>query len=435
MRTKIAFTIVLGGLLAMWLSLSLPAAAGPGPNVLVQESLRGSMQGQAAIALDLDGDGYEDLIVGAPYAQGKGALGKLLVYFGGAAGLPGRPSLSLNGDGNFGWSLVSLGDVDHDGKPCFAAGAFNGSAKSGASLAGTVTIYKGGTQPGIVAVLSGENAMDRFGYALAAGDVNGDGIPDLIVGAPFQSPSAALYQKGAVYVYFGPDYKTFVKIPATPANGGLGFAVAAGDINNDGVDDLLLQASGKVIGLYGAKGTFAPAPAGPDVVFTSADTGFGKSIAVLPDLNGDYLKDIAVGADPASIGGVANSGRLAILKGGVGKRAVNVDLPGPDVLARIDGEATGGRFGSPILPLANGLAVSAVHAEGNPWPATGKIFIFPYSNLTAGASVVTAQSLPGNAPNLHLGASLASLASQSRLAAGAPMANANTGGVRLFTLP
>lgn len=402
------------------------------------------MQGQAQIALDLNGDGHEDLIIGAPFAQDKAGLGRLLIYWGSPAGLSRRPSQALPGDGNLGWSLVSLGDLDGDGKPYFAAGAYSGSSAV-VSLAGTVTIYKGGSQLQKVAVLSGENVMDKFGYALAVGDLNGDAYPDLIVGAPFHSPSPDLYQKGAVYVYFGskdpPHYDpaNVVKIPATSANGGIGFSVAVGKINDDKMDDLLLQASGKVIAYYGNNygnnGAFLPSPTGPDAVFTSADAGFGKSIAVLPDLNGDGLRDIVVGADQAAIGGVANSGRLSLIKGGVGKRTINVDLPGPQVLARIDGEANGGRFGSMLLPLSNGLAVSAMHADGNPWPVTGKVFVFTYGSLTAGASVATAQAFLGEAPNMHLGTSLALLPSRGQLAAGAPMFDANTGGIRLFNLP
>ncbi len=440
MRTKILSTAILGCLLATgFISFTLAFAA-PAPESLCQESLRGSMQGQSGIALDLNGDGLEDLIVGAPYARGKGGAGQLLVYRGSAARLTSRPSNVLEGDGNLGWSLASLGDLDRDGKPYFATGAINGSGDK-VSLAGTVTIYKGGDQPRKVAVLSGQNAMDKFGYTLAVGDLNGDGYPDLIVGAPFHSPDPTLYQKGAVYIYFGPGYDpaTTVKIPATSAVGGIGFSVAAGNINGDRlsgveVDDLLIQASGKVAAFYGPINPGASAPAAPDAVFTSADAGFGKSIAVLPDLSGDRIKDIAIAADQASIGGAANSGRLFIIRGGIGQRTVNVDLPGSEVLAKIDGEASSGRFGSFILPLASGLAVSAVHADVNPWPVTGKIFVFNYSNLTSGASVLTARAFPGGAPNMHLGTSMAFLSSNGQLAAGAPMKNALTGAVSLFAL-
>jgi len=409
---------------------------------LSQEYLRGSMQGWSGTTLDLNGDGNEDLLVGAPYAQQNATMGALLVYLATPTGFAAHPSAVLAGDGNLGWSLVALGDVNGDGKADFAAGAYTGSGED-VSLSGTVAIYQGGGKPRKVAVLTGENAMDKFGYALAGGDVNGDGKADLIVGAPFCSPSPALYQQGAVYVYFGPGYNPAdaVKIPASLANGGIGFSLAAGDINDDGVDDLLLGASGKVIGFYGARGSFSPS-ANPDVVFSSMDSGFGRNIAVLWDLNRDGFRDVAVGAHQAVIANVSETGRLFILKGGSGKRTVNADVGlSPDVLAKIDGEPNCGRFASEILPVADvdndgipELAVSAEHADGNPWPMTGKIFLFSGRTLTAGATVASARVIPGEARDMHLGAFLAVVGKGSRLAAGAPTENANTGRVRLFDL-
>jgi hypothetical protein len=407
------------------------------------------MQGQSGIVLDLNGDGLDDLVVGAPRANGRArANGALVVYLAskkaviGSTGAFSRPLTLWEGDGNLGWSLVSLGDTDGDGKADFAAGAISGSSEE-VSLAGTVTVYLGGDGPRKKSLLSGENALDKFGYALAAGDLNGDGILDLIVGAPFHCPSPALYQKGAVHVFFGPGYdpQSAVKIPATPAMGGLGFSLAAGDLNGDGVDDLLMQASGKVVAYYGAKGSFVPSLEGPDVVFSSADAGFGRAIALLWDLDGDGFKDLAVGADQATIDDINDSGRLYLLKGGSGKRTVNLSAPSPDLLAKIDGMPNCGRFGSAILPVGDldgdgtpDLAVSAVHAGGKPWPMTGRIFLFSGRTLTAGATIANARAIPGTARDMHLGAFLALINNGTRLAAGAPTEDANTGKVRFYNL-
>lgn len=416
------------------------------PQFLSQESLKRSMQGSSGIAVDLNGDGNEDLVIGAPYSHNRGIQGSLLIYLTSPKGFRnGRPIL-LQGEGNLGWSLVSLGDIYGNGGGYFAAGAFSGSGKD-TSLSGTVTVFKGGAKISKVAVIEGENALDKFGYALASGDLNGDAYPDLIVGAPMHSPGAALYQQGAVYIYFGPGYSpaSAIKIPATATAMGIGISIAAGDINGDGVDDLLMGASGKVLGYYGSKDSFSPSAGNPDVVFSSSDSGFGRAIAVLWDLNGDGFRDVAVGAYTAVVSNDNETGRLYILKGGNGPRTVNISPvpPAPlpaDVLNRIDGELNSGRFASKILPVKDvdgdgipELAVTAEHGDGNPWPMTGKIFLFSGIDLNGEVSVASAKVIPGDVRDMHLGSFLAMIG-ENWLAAGAPTENAGTGSVRLFDL-
>ena len=440
MRTRILAAMMVI-LLVQTAALGASKKPAPSSSVLSEKFLRGAMQGQSGIT-QIFNDGSECLVVGAPYAQHKRATGAVLVYRPSPQGFPPRPSLLLAGDGNLGWSLVSLGKMERDGKYYFAAGAFSGSGPE-VSLAGTVTIFEASQNPRQVRVLEGERAMDKFGYALASGDLNGDGAADLIVGAPYNSPTPALYQRGAVYVFFGPDYDPGqgYRIPASPTAGGIGFSLATGDINGDGIDDLLMQASGKVICYYGVRGAFAPAPASPDAVFSCADAGFGRAIKVLWDLDGDGYKDIAMGADQATIDNVIDSGRLFILRGGSGPRTVDVNVASIDRLAKIDGEPQGGRFGSVIQLIGDAqsgsapdVAVSAVHADGVSWPMTGKILLFSGLALTDGIDISSARSIPGEARDMHLGSFLAPVAGGRQLAAGAPTEDANTGKVRLFGL-
>lgn len=407
------------------------------PAFLSQEHLRASMQGFSGIALDLNGDGNDDLVVGAPYANHKHASGALLVYLATPKGFPSRPSALIEGDGILGCSLASLGDVNGDGKGDFAAGAANGSGEN-VSLSGTVTIYRSGDKPQI---LEGENALDRFGYALASGDLNGDGKADLIVGSPLHSPSPQLYQQGAVYVYFGPSYMSSVKISSTADNSGIGFSLAAGDLNGDGIDDLLMGATGKVIGYYGGETFPSESPA---LAIKNSDTYFGRTIAVLWDFDKDGYNELAIGAYQAVVGGVSDTGRLFIVKGkgGFEQRTVDANPGSEDLLTMVDGELNCGRFASAILPIkdvtwGNVLAVSAVHGDGNPRAMTGKIFLFTEGDLAAGTTVDKVTAIPGETKDMHLGTFLAQVKGKwgNWLAAGAPTEKTNTGRVRLFELP
>jgi hypothetical protein len=120
---------------------------------------------------------------------------------------------------------------------------------------------------------------------------------------------------------------------------------------------------------------------------------------------------------------------------------VNANVPSEDRLARIDGELNSGQFGSTIVPVKDGngsnmLAVSALHADGSPWPMTGKIFLFSAGDLTAGTSVASVRALAGQAKDMHLGTFLAPVEGRwgTWLAAGAPTENAYTGSTRLFGL-
>ncbi|HSB35190.1 MAG TPA: VCBS repeat-containing protein, partial [Nitrospirota bacterium] len=163
-------------------------------------SLAGSKQGLAAGFVDVDGDGILDKVVGAPYSSTvDGRTGSLLVYRGNAAGFSSIPDMVLTGDDNIGYAFVNLGDVDGDGKADFAVSAIHGDGAD-VSLSGSVTIYKGGGGGQVIKKLSGEGPMDKFGASIAVGDLNGDGRPDIIVGAPFNTNDPALYQSGAVYV-------------------------------------------------------------------------------------------------------------------------------------------------------------------------------------------------------------------------------------------
>lgn len=407
--------------------------------------LAGSKQGLAVGFVDVDGDGIEDKIVGAPYAAAPSGTGAVLVYKGSASGYSTDAAFILTGDDNLGYSFVNLGDIDGDGKADFAIGAIHGSGDdSGAtSLCGSVAIYKGGGSGQIIKKLAGDGPMDKFGYALAAGDLNNDGVNDLIVSAPFNTHDPALYQSGAVYVYFGPDFTTASRVAlfATSVNKSLGLAVAAGDMNNDGIADLVLSASGRVLVYYGNV-NFAPSLNTQNLAITSIASGFGKSLAVIGDLDGDGMRELAVGAPNAVINSSRDIGSVYIVKGSAtGTVHVSAATPPASLLVRIDGEGLFSRFGSSIIATGDlegggkpdfvvGAPMTDVTTTAGQNILSGKTYLLKGEALSPSTTLADAAVFTGVVENQGYGTALA-VNSNKGLLIGAPRSNADTGGVSM----
>ncbi len=402
--------------------------------VLSAAATKGSLQGHAGGFVDIDGDGIDDMVVTAPYANSPSGLGVALVYKGAANGFSTGPVQLLNGGTNFGYDFVTLGDVNGDGKADYAVSALNGSSDA-VSLSGNIRVFKGASNGQLFATISGETALDKFGYDLAAGDLNNDGIKEIIVGAPFNTPNGRpdLYQGGAVYVY---DFtaKQLNKLPATSIHKGLGWKVAAGDINGDGIDDLAFTAAGKVLVYYGKSG-FSPATDSPDVTISSSAAGFGSTVSVVGDIDGDGYKDVAISTIYSYGTGICT---VHIVKGGTGSRLINLNAATSDVLTQINGESTLDAFGTTIIPVGDmendgkeDFVVSAVHADNDSFKATGRVYLFKGKDITSPTTPITAASMfKGNAKDMHFGRFMAAFSKNGpKLLIGAPTENANTGGV------
>jgi hypothetical protein len=280
---------------ALALSTLFPGGGGDGSSGFV---LTGSNIGDyAGFSVsnggDLNGDGMDDVIIGAPKASPNGEVyaGESYLVFGRRTPFPAAFSLSrlfpgAGGDGSegfvlkgfdfvnqAGWSVSNAGDVNGDGITDVIVGAPNAEARNGRGRVGDSYVVFGRTEGfppvfQLASLLSGDGSAgfvikgvanpDTVGYAVAgAGDINGDGIDDVIVGSRWPNNRA-----GGSYVVFGRNngfpavLQLASLLPGRGGDGTVGFELegvedfdesgealsGAGDVNGDGVDDLIIGA-------------------------------------------------------------------------------------------------------------------------------------------------------------------------------------------------
>lgn len=260
----------LAGQVALVRSSDLHALGGHGDLDALATTWRGEVTGARAgdalaCADDLGGDGLADLVVGEPFADGEGeARGVVWVIDGGpvmATGGSGRllsvaAARSLWGASDEAWlgSAVATGDLDGDGLADLAAGAPGTDEQQGEVRVWTESRRSVGGSAA-AARISGLQAGDGFGHALRVADMDGDGLDDLLVGAPYRNPdpsgAASAYDAGSLYQLSGSPGlatwgltmtaddadRTWVR-PSPYLRTGHRFAV--GDFDLDGWTDLAL---------------------------------------------------------------------------------------------------------------------------------------------------------------------------------------------------
>jgi hypothetical protein len=242
---------------------------------------------------DVNNDGYDDLVVGAP--DGDATDPGMAYIFN---GLTGDLIYGLTGeaaDDEFGMSVSKVGDVNSDGYDDVIIGA--GKAAGGI---GRAYVYSG--QSGnLIYTLTGEAVFDWFGNTVAsAGDVNNDGIYDILIGAPFNDGPGE--DGGRVYVYNGQTGGLLYSLDGEAAGDQFGNAVAsAGDVNHDGYDDLSISAEGNDAGGTDAGRVYVydgNTGALLNTIDGQPSEGFGSPQAIdgIGDINQDGVLDIAVGA-------------------------------------------------------------------------------------------------------------------------------------------
>jgi len=247
---------------------------------------------------DVDDDGRADFLVGAPTFVGPSAVPGHVRVCSGLDGSEIRRVTGLSANERFGAAVASIGDVNGDSVPDFVVGAPGGSGISG----GAVRVYSGQDGSEITALgKTGSTFRDNLGASVAGlGDVNGDDVPDFAVGAPGadrkNAGTGATY--GRVLWISGKDGDVLRSVDGKSQSGVFGEAIAAcGDQDGDGVTDLLVGARG-VSGV--GQATIHSSRTGKKLFSVKGVTPkgfFGIGVAGLDDVDGDGRAEIAIGAE------------------------------------------------------------------------------------------------------------------------------------------
>ena len=277
---------------------------------------------------DVNGDGYADIIIGALcYDNGQDNEGAAFVYHGSAAGLSTMSGWTAEGDQDyvqFGYSVGTAGDVNGDGYADAIVGA--PYYDNGQDDEGRVFVYRGSaTGLGTVPSWTAESdwAGAQFGHSVGtAGDVNGDGYADVAVGADHYANGQE--NEGRVYVYHG----STVGLSTTAAwsvesdHGGAYFGTSvgtAGDVNGDGYADVIVgalgyQAAGRAYVYHGSSTGLTAGSADWTAESDQGGAAFGASVDTAGDVDGDGYTDVIVGA-PQYDNGQDNEGRTYVYFG------------------------------------------------------------------------------------------------------------------------
>ena len=305
-----------------------------------------------ATAGDVNGDGYGDVIVGAyKYSNDQPGEGRVFVYHGSPTGL--SPTANWTAESNqasafFGGSVSTAGDVNGDGYADVIVGADgydNGQTDEGRAfvwLGSASGLGANGTPANADWTAEGDQDGASFGYSVAtAGDVNGDGYSDVIVGAHCYNNGQT--EEGRAFVWFGSA--SGLGANGTPANAAwtaegdqdgavFGTCVAtAGDVNGDGYSDVIVGApdynngqtdEGRAFVYHGSASGLSALP-NWTAESNQANAHFGGSVATAGDVNGDGYADVIVGAPDYDYGQTDEGGAFVYYGNGEAGRGLSLN--------------------------------------------------------------------------------------------------------------